>query len=304
MSAKRSGPRSIFIHRGGMAWHRIVIVALVLAAAATAAIVYGAYHWNNGTQALRAELQSARMAPQPQVFDPRELDGLPAPVQRYFRAALTPGQPMVAQVRMEHAGSFNMSESAERWSAFTSNQLVVTRRPGFDWDGRIAMLPGVRVHVHDAYLKGEGILHASLAGLVTLADLRGTPELAHGELMRYLAEAAWYPTALLPSQGVRWEAAGAISAKATLADGDTTVSLLFEFDDDGLIGTVRADARGRTVDGRVVPTPWQGRFWNYEARNGMRIPLEGEVAWLLPEGEKPYWRGRLIRIEHEPAARP
>jgi hypothetical protein len=31
----------------------------------------------------------------------------------------------------------------------------------------------------------------------------------------------------------------------------------------------------------------------------MLIPLEGEVAWLLPEGAKPYWRGVIARIEYE-----
>ena len=85
------------------------------------------------------------------------------------------------------------------------------------------MLPGLPVRVHDAYIAGEGILHASLFGLVSVANLRGTPEAAQGELLRLLAEAAWYPTALLPSQGVRWEAVDDSSAKATLKDGDSTV---------------------------------------------------------------------------------
>ena len=172
-------------------------------------------------------------------------------------------------------------------------------RPGFDWDGRIAMVPGLTVRVHDAYAAGEGLLHASLLGLVTLADIRGTPETAQGELMRFLAEAAWYPTALLPSQGVRWEPLSDSSARASLTDGATTVSLQFSFNAEGLIDSVYAEARARTVNGGIVHTPWQGRFWNYERRNGMRVPLEGEVAWLLPEGPKPYWRGRTVRLEYE-----
>ena len=53
------------------------------------------------------------------------------------------------------------------------------------------------------------------------------------------------------------------------------------------------------MGGEVVPTPWQGRFWNYEERGGMRVPLDGEVAWLLPEGPKPYWRGRIAEIDYE-----
>jgi hypothetical protein len=51
-------------------------------------------------------------------------------------------------------------------------------------------------------------------GLSALADLRCEGEIARGELMRYLAEAAWYPTALLPSQSVQWEALDDHSATA------------------------------------------------------------------------------------------
>jgi hypothetical protein len=123
--------------------------------------------------------------------------------------------------------------------------------------------------------------------------------MARGELMRFAAEAAWYPTALLPSQGVRWDAVDDRSARATLNDGEVTVTLLFTFSEDGAIDTVRAEARGRSVGLAVVPTPWQGRFWNYAMRNGMRVPLEGEVTWMLTEGPKPYWRGRITSVAHE-----
>lgn len=114
--------------------------------------------------------------------------------------------------------------------------------------------------------------------------------------MRFLAEAAWYPTALLPNQGVRWHAVDEKSAQATFADGNNEVTLLFTFTDVGLIDTVRAEARGRTVDGKIVPTRWLGRFWNYAQRAGMSIPLDGEVMWLLPDGPRPYWRGHIAEI--------
>jgi hypothetical protein len=62
---------------------------------------------------------------------------------------------------------------------------------------------------------------------------------------------------------------------------------------------VRAAARSRTVQGVLVATPWHGRFWSYAVRDGMRIPLEGEAAWELPEGVWPYWRGRVTQIAYE-----
>jgi hypothetical protein len=276
-------------------------IVLALVAVVLAAIVYGAVRWRAGTRELRARLEASRVPIGPRVVDFGELERLPAPVQRYFRAVLNEGQPMVAGVRLRHRGTFNQGEASDRWRPFRSDQKVVTRRPGFDWDGRVAMVPGVSVRVHDAYVAGEGILHASLLGLFSLVNLRGIGDVAEGELMRFFAEAAWYPTALLPSQGVHWEPVDDRSAYGTLADGAIRLTMRFAFTQEGLIETVRAEARGRTVGCQIVPTPWHGRFWSYEVRAGMRVPLEGEAAWLLPEGPKPYWRGRITELVYEPA---
>ena len=275
----------------------LIILGLSLIVATV--ILYGELRWKSATRELRARLDLARLPIVPKVFDKSELESLPVPVQRYFRAVLGDGQPMVAAVNVELTGTIDMGKKAEQWKAFTSTQRVITRRPGFDWDARIAMMPGLPVRVHDAYVAGEGILHAALFGLVTVANLRGTGDVAQGELIRFFAESAWYPTALLPSQGIHWDAVDDHSARATLKDGDLTLALLFRFNEEGLIATVRADARGRTVGGTVVPTPWQGRFGNYAIQEGIRVPLEGEAAYLLPEGAKPYWRGRIIKLSYE-----
>ena len=120
--------------------------------------------------------------------------------------------------------------------------------------------------------------------------MANSPALVQGELMRLFAEATWYPTTLLPSQGVRWEAVDDSSAHATLTDGPLTLKLLFSFKAEGLIDTGRAEERGRLVDGKAVTGPWQGRFWDYATRSCMRVPLDCEVAWMLPESRKPRWR--------------
>lgn len=275
----------------------VVILAAALLLAAARAL--GAWRWQRASRALVEQLQAAaRPLPTRRVDLARETEGLPAPVQRFFRAVLTDGAPIVQSAMVRHRGSFNMGGDprAPQWKPFTSIQHVVTRRPGFVWDARVRLLPGLAAHVHDAYLAGRGRLHASLAGLVTVAELQGGDDIDRGELMRWFAEAAWYPTALLPSQGVRWTAVDEHSADATLRDGAIELRLRFGFDDEGLVRTVRADARGRSVGERVVPTPWEGRWSGHQWRDGMRVPLDGEVAWLLPEGELPYWRGTITAL--------
>jgi hypothetical protein len=279
----------------------LAVRALALVAVLMGTWLYGSYLWNAGTQGLRARLDAARVPVRPRTIDFRELEGLPAPVGRYFRAVLEEGRPMVAGVRVRHTGTLNMGESTDRWRPFVSDQKVVTQRPGFDWNGRVTMRAGLPVRVHDAYAAGEGVLCASVFGLFPVVEMRDTGDVAEGELMRFFAEAAWYPTALLPSQGVRWETGDDRSAQATLAEGGISVTMLFTFDEQGLVDTVRAEARGRMVGGVVVRTPWHCHIWNYHERGGMLVPLDGEVAWLLPEGAKPYWRGHITEIVYEAA---
>lgn len=284
-----------------LTWIAVVVVALVLAAGGLWSL--GQWRWQRSTRELRARLEAAR-APcsQPARLQAGELDGLPPVVQRYLRTALPPDARIVAAADLAHRGSFDIRESGQKWVEFESTQRVVTRRPGFVWDARMKMLPGLAVHVHDAYVAGQGMLHPAIAGLVALADLRGGGDIARDELMRFLAEAAWYPTALLPGQGVRWSARDDRSARATLEDGPIAVTLTFFFGSDGMIESVRADARGRSVAGDVVPTPWEGRWSDYDERCGMRVPTRGEAAWLLPAGRKPYWRGTLTALRCEFAA--
>jgi hypothetical protein len=274
----------------------IAIIGVLIIVSLGIAAIYGSYRWQSDTDRLRAKLTNGQRTIKPPIYDQKEIEGLPAPVQRFFRTVIKDGQAIVATVKLSQQGLFNLSETEDKWSPFTATQFVTTQRLGFDWDARIQMAPGINAFVHDTYLLGEGSLHASLLGLFTVAKMHGTPENNQGELLRFFAEAPWYPTALLPSQGVRWEAINDTSARATLTDGATTVSVVFQFNAEGTISTMRAEARYRD---KVTAMPWCGRLWEYSVRNGMLIPLEGEVGWEYPEGIRLYFKGRITEIEYE-----
>ncbi len=253
------------------------------------------------TRLLLQQLEASRLPAAASSYRAHELTDLPVPVQRYFRAVLADGQPIITAVTVAHTGMFNVSTSGERWVAFTSQQRVVTRRPGFVWNARMALAPGLAIRVVDAYVQGEGALKVTVLGLFNIADQHGAGDIAKGELMRFLAEAAWYPTALLPSQGVRWEAVDDHAANASLVDGQSSVTLQFHFDAAGLIDSIRADARGASVGKTIVMTPWECRLWSYRECDGVRVPLAGEAAWLWPQGRRAYWQGTVTALKCEVA---
>ena len=209
--------------------------AAVLGLAGWAAARYGGRRWATGSANLQAGLAAHQHPVRPAVFNAQELVGLPAPVRRYFEAVLTDGQSMVAAATLHQVGQLNMrdageaGEAGEAWKPFTAVQRIVMRQAGFVWDARVMMAPGLAVRVHDAYVAGVGLLKASVLGLYNVANPAPSAALSAGELMRFLAEAVWYPTALLPSQGVVWAAVSDQSATATLQDSGHCVTLLFRF---------------------------------------------------------------------------
>lgn len=282
----------------------ILMIWIGLALCAIAAVViglgfYGAARWADSTRTLLIKLEDTRVPVAITRYHSRELEGLPATVQRYFRAVLKEGQPVILAATVKLAGTFNMSATGEQWKPFTSRQRVITHRPGFLWDAQVSMLPGLKARVVDSYIAGKGLLHAAILGLFSVADVSGGGEIARGEFMRFFAETAWYPTALLPSQGVRWNAVDDRSANATIVDGLLALTLLFRFNDAGLIDSFRAEARGGIVGKEMIMAPWEGRFSNYQTRDGMTVPYTGEVAWMRPEGRKSYFRGNVTSLTYE-----
>jgi len=235
--------------------------------------------------------RSVSTAAAPSTFDPSRLACLPAPVARYLAFALSPGQRIIARAHLRSSGTFAAKPNA--WAVFTAEQEVRTEPPEFVWHARIAMLPLIPVRVRDRYVGGEGSMRAAVAGLVPIVNQHGTPEMAAASLQRFLAEAAWYPTVLLPGEALSWSAIDDRTARVMLTDGPTTVSLDVTFGSAGEIETV-STMRYRDVKGTPVLTPWVGHHGDYQRLNGMMIPTSGEVAWVLPTGREPYWRGRLV----------
>lgn len=271
-------------------------VAATLAALAVVTVLVATARWNRATRRLRTRLEGGARAPAG--LGRADEAGLPAPVLRYLRRSLPPGAAAVRMATLRQEGAFQMGRGDAGWRRFEAAHHMRAYPPGFLWDATIAMAPGVPVRVRDGYLDGTGMMKGAVASLVVVVEGRPTRELAEGALYRYVAEAAWMPTRLLPGEGLTWRAVDDTTAEATLRDGDVEVSVRFRFDAAGdIVGTL-VPARGREVEGVYVPTPWVGRFWDHAEINGFRVPLQGEVAWIVGGVEEPYWKGRLTSASY------
>ena len=260
--------------------------------------------WQGSTERLADELLRRAIAPPGRVSFPA-LDSLPGPVRRYFRTVLRDGQPFIRSARLAQTGQFRSKESPDPqagWQPFEAAQVFTAEPPGFVWDARIRMAPLASVRVRDGYVGGRASMLGALLGIVTVVEAADEPHLRAGALQRYLAESVWFPTALLPRKGLAWSSIDDSHARATLTDGETSVSLDFEFGPVDEIVSCHAAGRQRAASGEpgsYQTLPWGGRYRRYEERDGIRVPLESEVFWVVDGTEQPYYRGRNLRFEYD-----
>jgi hypothetical protein len=260
--------------------------------------------WQQATDRSIAALERGARTPAGRVsFD--GLAALPAPVQRYFRLALRDGQPLVRSALVAQSGTFRSRETGDPeagWARFSATQHFTADPPGFVWDARIRVLPFVSVWVRDGYVAGHASMHGAVAALATVVDAADEPNLRAGALQRWLAEAAWFPTALLPGQRITWEPMDDSHARAAVVDGANAVSLEFEFGPGGEILGVHSPARPREAPGtkgRFITAPWGARYRGYRECRGMRIPGEAEAYWVIEGREQPYYRGCNVLVEYD-----
>lgn len=100
-------------------------------------------------------------------------------------------------------------------------------------------------------------MKVKMLSLFSIMDAHDDTNLDAGSLMRYLAELVWLPTALLPSENLRWTPIDDHRALATLTDSGTTVSLEFSFKPE----TERSAAFSRPLAltrARVKPNSFRG----------------------------------------------
>ncbi|GAB3643641.1 hypothetical protein GCM10027423_42780 [Spirosoma arcticum] len=221
-------------------------------------------------------------------YDPVQLTDLPAPVQRYFWHVLKPGQPYLRSVRLRHDGQFK-TDLKKDWMPITGEEYFLANKPGYVWIGTTTWFTA-----RDQYGAGRGSLTVWFLGTLPIVQGRG-PSYDQGELLRWLPEAVWFPTSLLPGGRVIWSPVDDYSATLTLTDHGQTVSCLMSFNERGEL--VRCQAQ-RYRDVTHIET-WVGHLSNYQDRHGLRVPTRIEAAWVIKGEEKPYARFVLRDIEYD-----
>jgi len=280
----------------------ILITSGTVLLGAAIAIQVGQARESSRVDQLLATMNEEASQTEAGVVDFASFTELPPPVARYFQHVLTDGQKLIRTAELQQSGELRTDTDSNTWSPFTASQTVVPRATGFLWNARIRMPLGTHVRVIDSYFGGVGSGRVSLLSAFSVASEEDVPELNSGALHRYLAEGAWFPTALLPQSGVVWSPINDHTALATLTDRNITVSLEFRFNEVGEVTGIYSAGRYGQFEGGYRQVPWQGNFRDYHDQAGMRVPSYGEVGWYDNGVLQLVWKGNVnsVRYELEP----
>jgi hypothetical protein len=270
---------------------RLGIVAGIALAAGIATQLWGYTAFRRLVQSDVETLLTGSSAGEAGIVSEAMLDGLPEPVQRYLRYTGIVGKPFVRRVQLRQQGRMLLARGTPR-IPLQAQQWYSVRPPGFVWYGMLHIGPIAIVRARDMYRTGVGHLLVKAASLVTVVDAKGE-EMDQGEMVRYLSEMIWFPSAFL-EDNVSFEAVDAKSARVVLTHGGRTATGRFFFDAEGRVTEFMA----LRYAGAKLET-WSVPITAYAQFDGLNLPVQGRAVWKLAEGDQEYIDVTITELHHE-----
>ncbi|MXP63278.1 hypothetical protein E0493_07920 [Roseomonas sp. M0104] len=200
------------------------------------------------------------------------------------------GGPWLSGVSLAQSGTMRGSPGA-RPLRFSAAQSIDLRRCAFSWRANVGPLGCVSVV--DALEGSEPRLDLRLLRVIPLGSATASPALTKGEIMRYLAELAWAPDAILLNPELDWQELDGRSLRVGAGQGAARGEVTLRLDAQGRIVEARAEDRPREEEEGFVERPWRGRFGDYRQHEGRWIPFAAEVDWVIEGRPFTTWSGVL-----------
>lgn len=223
-----------------------------------------------------------------------EVSRLPDCIKRWLSQAGIVNGLVIDAVYLKQQAEIKLSPKG-KWLKANAEQYYRISDPAFVWKVKVFLTPFIFFTGYDKYKSGKGKMLIKFLSLKTIVNSRGK-EIDEGELLRFLAEMCWYPTAALSSLIV-WKEIDANSALATIRCHSLEVSATFCFNSNNDIITIKA-MRYRSTNNGPEKAKWAIRLSDWGYMQGIRIPIKGKVSWMLDAGVYTYYKWKITQIDY------
>jgi hypothetical protein len=287
---------------------RPVLITFALVAVVIVALAWGVYRrLAYGPASLRGAYErdvDRLLAPAPvapPVVD-SDLAHLPAPVQRYLRAAGVVGQPRVRNFRVRLHGRIRSSRDG-RWIPLTAEQYNFVAPPArlFYLTGSMFAIPVLGYH---RYVGAEATMTIKAAGLATIVDASGA-EMNQGETVTMFNDMCVMAPATLIDPAIVWEPIDARRARAVFTNAGQAIRAELSFNETGELADFVSDDRYQTSpDGRTArKVRWSTPLAACRPFGSVRLASGGEGRWHEASGEFAYIELTIDQVEYNVTTR-
>ncbi len=213
---------------------------------------------------------------------------LPQPVQRYLEMCIREGTEQIRFATLQQEGEWRALSNPE-WGRIRARAHYSGTMPGLVWHANIRNSFWNRTDAQLLYDAGQGSGFVKYLGMITLFDPSG-PEVATALLSRILMEAVWFPTSLIPSGMMRWEAVDEHSAKATVQERGRSISAMFYFNANNEVERIVTRDKYRDAETAYEREQCTMYCSDYKEFQGIRIPTTVRIEWNLDDEDFEYAR--------------
>ncbi len=263
------------------------IVLIVIILAGTACRFEQGYRSDVKTLLLKNEALSETMLTE------KDLQHLPAPVQRYLSYVGVVNHPKVKNVHIVFKGQ--MREKGKDWFPFRSEQYN-----GFEQYTRLffmkAKMFGLTVPGYHAYQNKSAAMRIKLFGLFPIVSIEGQ-ELFKAETVTIFNDMCLLAPATLIDSRISWEAIDDTSSRATFTNEGQSIQATLYFNATGQLVNFISDDRYAVSDMKRYrfSTP-VSEYKNY---NGFNVMAFGETVWHYPDGEIMWLKFELQELKNK-----
>jgi hypothetical protein len=156
---------------------------------------------------------------------------------------------------------------------------IISTSPGFIWKATIgkglSSFSGA-----DYYHQNKGRMRFSLGGLIPVIDAQNE-NIKRSAAGRLAGEyALWLPSALLPQNGVSWQAISDCSIQANFKIDNEPIALTLTIDNDGKLREISLPRWGdKTKDGNWQYIPFAGKVESAKTFSGYTIASQITAGW-------------------------
>lgn len=269
---------------------RLMLILVLLVMMILGLLAWGFWHFEQG---YRHDVQVALLQNKAKASDlllEKDLEHLPAPVQRYLRYVGAVNRPKVKNVRIVFKGQ--MREKGKDWFPFRSEQYN-----GFEQYTRLFFMKGkmfgLTVPGYHAYQNKSAAMRIQLFGLFPIVSIQGQ-ELFKAETVTIFNDMCLLAPATLIDSRISWEAIDDSTARAMFTNEGVSIQATLSFNATGQLVNFVSDDRYAVSDMKRYrfSTP----VADYKNFHGFNVMSFGEAVWHYPDGKFVYGKFELQEI--------